>query len=197
MQILHPFAGSVAEYLTQLDNPDRYRPHQCPQCQVKQPLAAHGFYTRTLLDSAFDGWIRVRRYLCEACRRTVSLLPEFALPYLRSSVTVIALFLMARLFLGKTLKEALPPASPYQRGQSWVRRFRAHAESLSAALSALTDSPPAQNFVARALAMLNAASWIPAHRFLFADLRQHLLGWSRGLAPDGRRVTIPPSAAPA
>ena len=197
MQILHPFAGSVAEYLTQLDNPDRYRPHQCPQCQAKQPLAAHGFYTRTLIDSAFDGWIRVRRYLCEACRRTVSLLPEFALPYLRSSVTVIALFLMARLFLGKTLKEALPPASPYQRGQSWVRRFRAHAESLSAALSALTAPPPAQDFVARALAMLNAASWIPAHRFLFADLRQHLLGWSSSLIPDGRRVTIPPAAAPA
>lgn len=197
MQILHPFAGSVAEYLTQLDNPDRYRPHQCPQCQAKQPLAAHGFYTRTLLDSAFDGWIRVRRYLCEACGRTVSLLPEFALPYLRSSVTVIALFLLARLFLGKTLKAALPPASPYQRGQSWVRRFRAHAESLSAALSALTDPPPAQNFVARALAMLNAASWIPAHRFLFAGLRQHLLGWSRGLAPDGRRVPIPPATAPA
>ena len=197
MQILHPFAGSVAEDLTQLDNPDRYRPHQCPQCQAKQPLAAHGFYTRTLIDSAFDGWIRVRRYLCEACRRTVSLLPEFALPYLRSSVTVIALFLMARLFLGKTLKEALPPASPYQRGQSWVRRFRAHAESLSAALSALTAPPPGQDFVARALAMLNAAGWIPAHRFLFADLRQHLLGWSRGLAPDGRRVTIPPATAPA
>jgi Domain of unknown function (DUF6431) len=197
MQILHPFAGSVAEYLTQLDNPDRYRPQQCPQCQAKQPLAAHGFYTRTLIDSAFDGWIRVRRYLCEACRRTVSLLPEFALPYLRSSVTVIALFLMARLFLGKTLKEALPPASPYQRGQSWVRRFRAQAESLCAALSALTDPVPALNFVVRALGMLHAASWIPGHRFLFAGLRQHLLGWSRGLVPDGRRVTIPPAAAPA
>ena len=97
MQILHPFAGSMPEYLTQLDNPDRYRPHQCPQCQAKQPLMAHGFYTRTLLDSAFDGWLRVRRYLCAVCRRTVSLLPEFALPYLRSSVTLIALFLMARL----------------------------------------------------------------------------------------------------
>jgi len=197
MQILHPFSGSVAEYLAQLDNPDQYRPAQCPQCQAKQPLAAHGFYTRTLIDSAFDGWIRVRRYLCEACRRTVSLLPEFALPYLRSSVTVIALFLMARLFHGKTLREALPPAAPYQRGQSWVRRFRSRAESLSAALSTLTDPAPAQHFVARALAMLNAAGWIPAHRFLFADLRQHLLGWPGSLTPDGRRVTIPTAAAPA
>ena len=139
----------------------------------------------------------MRRYLCEVCRRTVSLLPEFALPYLRCSVTVIALFLIARLFHGKTLREALPPASPYQRGQSWIRRFRAQAEPLSASLSALTDPPPAQNFVTRALTMLNTAGWIPAHRFLFSGLRQHLLGWSRSLVPDGRRVTIPPAAAPA
>jgi len=194
MQILYPFAGPVAEYFTQLDNPDRYRPDQCPQCQAKQPLTAHGFYTRTLIDSAFDGCIRVRRYLCEVCRRTVSLLPEFALPYLRSSVTVIALFLMARLFLGKTLKEALLPAAPYQRGQSWVRRFRAHAESLSAALSALIPPPPAPDFVARALTMLHTTGWIPAHRFLFAGLRHHLLGWPGSLIPDGRRVTIPPAA---
>lgn len=197
MQILHPFTGSVAEYLTQLDDPDRHRPHQCPQCQAKQPLTAHGFYTRTIVDSAFDGWIRVRRYLCQSCRRTVSLLPEFALPYLRSSIAVIALFLIARLFLDKTLQEALPPTSPYQRGQSWVRRFRVQAEPLSAALSPLTDPPPALNFVTRALTMLQAAGWIPAHRFLFAALRQHLLGWSRCLIPDGRRVTIPPAAAPA
>lgn len=196
MQILHPFAGSVAEYLAELDDPDRYRPHQCPQCQAKHPLAAHGFYTRTVVDSAFDGWIRVRRYLCESCRRTVSLLPDFALPYLRSSVTRIALFLVARFVHGKTLREALPPAAPYQRGQPWIRRFRSQAEPLSAALSALTDPAPARNFVARALDMLNTAGWIPAHRFLFSGLRLHLLGWSRSLIPDGRRVTIPPAPAP-
>jgi hypothetical protein len=45
--------------------------------------------------------IRVRRYLCQACLRAVSLLPEFVLPYLRGSLTVIALFLSARLFRGK------------------------------------------------------------------------------------------------
>ena len=93
MQILHPFAGSVQQYNEQLSNPDAHRPGHCPQCQTKHPLSAHGFYTRTLIDTAFDGVIRVRRYLCNACRRTVSLLPEFILPYLRSSLTVIALFL--------------------------------------------------------------------------------------------------------
>src|ERR1035437_9305444 len=87
MQILHPFVGTVQQYTEQLADPDCYRPGHCPQCHTKHPLTAHGFYTRTLIDTAFDGIIRVRRYLCQACQRTVSLLPEFVLPYLRSSLT--------------------------------------------------------------------------------------------------------------
>ena len=112
MQILHPFAGSVQQYNEQLSDPDAHRPGSCPQCQDKHPLTAHGFYTRTLIDTAFDGVIRVRRYLCQACQRTVSLLPEFVLPYLRSSLTVISLFLIARLLLAQTLKAAAPPPTP-------------------------------------------------------------------------------------
>ncbi len=197
MQILHPFAGPVQPYLEQLADPDLHRPTHCPQCQAKHPLTAHGFYSRTLIDSAFDGAIRIRRYLCQACRRTVSLLPEFALPYLRSSVAVIALFLVVRLIHAKTLTAALPPASPYQRGQFWLRRFRAQAEPLCAALAAMTRPTPAPSFIHRALAMLESVGWIPAHRFLFASLRQHFLGWPPSLAPTGRRAAIGPSAAPA
>jgi len=200
MQILHPFAGSVQQYAEQLTNPDSHRPGHCPQCQNKHPLTAHGFYTRTLIDATFDGVIRVRRYLCQACRRTVSLLPEFVLPYLRSSLTVIALFLIARLLGGQTLHNAAasaPPPVPYQRGQFWIRRFRAQAEALCAALAALTIPTPAPDFVHRALAMLESAGWIAAHRFLFAGVRCHLLGWPRGLAPDGRRAAFSSAGAPA
>ncbi|SRR5260370_40393648 len=120
MQILHPFAGSVQQYAEQLDNPDCYRPGHCPQCQAKRPLTAHGFYTRTLIDAAFDGVIRVRRYLCQACQRTVSLLPEFVLPYLRSSLTVIALFLIACLLRRVTLDgtAAAPPRCPTSQASS-------------------------------------------------------------------------------
>ena len=196
MQILHPFAGSVQQYNEQLSNPDAHRPGSCPQCQNKHPLTAHGFYTRTLIDTAFDGVIRVRRYLCHACHRTVSLLPEFVLPYLRSSLTVIALFLIARLLLAQTLAASAPPM-PYQRGQFWVRRFRAQAQALCAALAALTQPTPAPDFVHRALAMLESTGWIVAHRFLFAGVRCHLLGWPRGLAPDGRRAAFSSAAAPA
>jgi len=84
-----------------------------------------------------------------------------------------------------------PPPMPYQRGQFWIRRFRAQAEALCAVLAAVTQPFPAPDFVHRALTMLESTGWIAAHRFLFAGVRCHLLG---GLAPDGRRAALSPSA---
>jgi hypothetical protein len=198
MQILHRFAGSIQRYSEELSDPGRYRPDHFPQCEAPRPLRAHGFYTRTLVNIEFGGVIRVRRYLCCCCKRTVSLLPEFALPYLRFGIVVIALFLAARLLLGLTLKVAAESAKlaamPYQRGQSWVRRFRQQAEKLCAALAALMAPPAVLDFTSRALQMWKSIGWIAAHRFLFADLRVHLLGWPAFLAPDGRLAALPPAA---
>ncbi len=118
MQILHPISGSLQQYEEAITDPDRYRPDHCPRCQAGQRMVGHGFYHRTLVDVDFEGSIRVRRYLCLACKRTVSLLPAFALPYLRFSVAVIAAFLVARLRQGRTLMAAALAASqphmPYQ-----------------------------------------------------------------------------------
>jgi len=197
MQILHRFAGSIQRYLEQISDPDLYRPDHCPLCQAQHPLVARGFYSRTLVDLEFDDFIRVRRYLCVFCRRTVSPLPEFALPYLRFSISVISLFLVARLLEGRTLKAAAAAASqpdmPYQRGQFWIRRFRMQAVALCVALVARTAAISAATFVAKALHMLQSVGWIPAHRFLFAELRTHLLGWPRFLAPAGIPVKLQPA----
>lgn len=196
MQILHPFTGSIQQYLQETSDPDRYRPDHCPQCQAQPPLTAHGFYHRSLADPEFDGNIPVRRYLCHSCKRTVSLLPQFALPFLRFSIPVIALFLIARLLNRHTLKAsaqaAAQPAMPYQRGQFWSRRFQNQAEPLCAALAAVTIPQVAPNFLTRALDMLQTIGWIPAHRFLFSTLRAHLLGWPPFLAPHGRPATLRP-----
>jgi hypothetical protein len=201
MQILHPFVGSIQQYSEAISDPDRYRPDHCPQCQAKQPLTGHGFYCRTLVDLGFDGVIRVRRYLCLLCKRTVSLLPEFALPWLRFSLTVISLFLVAHLLRGLTLAAAALAASqramPYQRGQFWIRRFRTQAPALSLALAPLAAPVGTPDFVARALTMLESIGWIAAHRFLFTHLRMHLLGWPAFLAPDGRMAALRPAAPPA
>jgi hypothetical protein len=86
---------------------------------------------------------------------------------------------------------------PYQRGQFWVRRFQKQAVALCAALAALTAPVAASSFVARALHMLQSIGWMAAHRFLFADLRFHLLGWPAFLAPHGRVTALRPAAPPA
>ena len=88
------------------------------------------------------------------------------------------------------------PGMSYQRGQFWVRRFRSQAERLCAALAALIAPPLAQHFVFKALLMLQSIGWIAAHRFLFADLRFHLLGWPAFLAADGRITALRPATPP-
>jgi len=177
VQILHPFSGSLQQYDEAIADPDRYRPDHCPQCEARRPLCAQGFYRRTLVEVNFDGFLRVRRYLCRGCQRTVSLLPEFALPYLRFSVSVMALFLVARLLEGRTLLAAAAAASqphmPYQRGQFWIRRFQKQAADLCGALAAKIPPMPAASFAIRALQMLQSVGWIVAHRFLFSRLRAH------------------------
>jgi transposase-like protein len=170
MQMLHPHHGSIQQYMEQVEDPDRGRPSSCPQCRSKERLKAHGFYSRTIVDEAFDGLIRIRRYLCQACLRTVSLLPEWALPFMRFSIPVIARTVKARLMENRAWRAAAPTA-PYQRGQHWVRRFAEQAEPLSAALQALTAASRAPSFISKALGM-------------------HLLGWGRFLAPHGLRITI-------
>jgi hypothetical protein len=116
----------------------------------------------------------------------VSLLPEFALPYLRFTILVIGAFLKARLVIGQTLKAAAETAGqvgmPYQRGQQWVRRFQGQAESLSGALAALVRPMVAGDLVKKAIQMLEETGCIGAHRFLF--------GWPAFLAPAGVPVTI-------
>jgi transposase-like protein len=200
VQILHPFSGSIQEYSEEVAGPDRHRPDHCPQCEAPDPLTAHGFYRRTLVEIDFDGTIRVRRYLCHACKRTVSLLPDFALPYLRFGISVISRFLVARLLKGERLEASATAAGqahmPYQRGQFWLRRFRHQAETLCLALAALICTPPAASFLSRALQMLQSLGWVRSHRFLFSHLRVHLLGWPRFLAPHGRGATLRPASAP-
>lgn len=111
------------------------------------------------------------------------------MPYLRFSISVISLFLVVRLLQGATLAAAALAAAqgamPHQRGQFWIRRFKRQATALCVALVALAAPNPAPSFVRRALDMLQSVGWIAAHRFLFADLRFHLLGWAAFLAPDG------------
>src|SRR5262249_43633012 len=197
MQILQRTVGSIPQYLRNIKESaavDRYRPDRCPLCQGRGCFLADGFYYRTVVDVEFDKSIPVRRYLCRLCRRTVSRLPDFVLPYLRHSIAIISLFLVSRLLaacsLRKAARAAFQPGMPYQRGQFWVRRFRKQAPGLCAALASFTAVVTAPDFVIRALQMLEAIGWVTAHCFLFGQLRMHLLGWPHFLIPSGTPISF-------
>ncbi|MDR0324346.1 MAG: DUF6431 domain-containing protein [Treponema sp.] len=51
----------------------------CPQCGADY-LRKHGYYERHLITVGFEGRIKIRRYRCRDCKKTVSLLPSFCHP---------------------------------------------------------------------------------------------------------------------
>jgi len=51
----------------------------CRKCQ-KTKMKRHGFYERFLIAKDFQGFICVRRFICQKCGTTVSLLPWFCHP---------------------------------------------------------------------------------------------------------------------
>jgi hypothetical protein len=71
-------------------------PEKCPHkdCHVPIKMRKHGFYERYVITMSFSGIIRIRRYLCGACGRTVSMLPSFCVPRLVYGVEVMVLALM-------------------------------------------------------------------------------------------------------
>ncbi len=86
---------------------------------------------------------------------------------------------------GRAACHALPARpvldSPFSTASRWLVRRTGRVDS-ARSRSRLRH---------RALHMLQSTGWIAAHRFLFAGVRCHLLGWPRGLAPDGRPRRTP------
>jgi hypothetical protein len=60
----------------------------CPQCKGGH-LKKHGFYERHLITIGFEGKIKIRRYYCNECKKTVSLLPSFCHPKRTYSILII------------------------------------------------------------------------------------------------------------
>ena len=96
----------------------------CPRCGKNCGLHRHGVYERGITGTLGQVLrIAVARFLCLACRRTVSYLPDFALSYRLVRVATFEAFL-----------EAQPERVDVQRWQTvltdYRRRLRRHAAVL-------------------------------------------------------------------
>jgi hypothetical protein len=89
MQIVFAFGGGVKCYPGAIEKSSVYEPDGCPGCQTKGRLVRHGVYWRKPRDGERVYRIPIQRWLCKACRHTVSALPDFAMRFRWYLVEVI------------------------------------------------------------------------------------------------------------
>jgi len=85
-------------------------PRKCPygDCGINLEMKKNGFYIRMLITITVTYWIRVRRYKCPKCGRTLSMLPSFCVTRISYSVDfIIALLQYAinKCSIRKTVRE--------------------------------------------------------------------------------------------
>ena len=83
MQLIIAFHGGPEEYVRDGAHRKVARPDECPICGKSGGMRPHGFYSRsvTIPGPIMCLLIQIRRFLCFFCRRTTSMLPDFAQPY--------------------------------------------------------------------------------------------------------------------
>lgn len=165
--ILCPFSVDVEDLvdLNRFPSVDDLRPSACPLCRTpsrppgeRLGIVGHGTYLRQVLglvDAGKSLVIRVRRYLCRGCRRTISVLPEALLPRRWYAGGVILLALTLSLLLGVAAAEVRRRlAEPGEtRGwktlDRWQRQLFAPLWSWVAAQLGFAERGPGSNRVQR------------------------------------------------
>jgi hypothetical protein len=96
MVIVTEFGCLVHEYAERCSDWVFPCPKACPQCRVVGTLIGHGFYERKALSPTAVYVLRIKRWYCTACQRTVSLLPSFLLRFRHYLLDVVQSVVVAR-----------------------------------------------------------------------------------------------------
>jgi transposase-like protein len=112
MSILADFGCNEQEYIDQDKYKDCASPEECPWCGGQNCLIGHGTYQRKAIDEQRVYVIRVKRWYCKNCHRTLSILPNFLLPYRQYLVRMIQGVVVAF----------------YEFGQNWGRITQIYAQ---------------------------------------------------------------------
>lgn len=124
MKHILPAIDSLDQHLFHLDQqPDAYRPEQCPHCGKKE-MWRHGCYHRKVDRIGSDGEycdpLPIPRYYCACCQRTCSRLPR-CLPPRRWYLWAVQQVVLAALLLGSSIRKV---AISYRLSRHTVRRWR-------------------------------------------------------------------------
>ena len=132
MVIVTDFGADVQSYLMQSEAQNFPRPAVCPHCQASDTLTGHGFYPRQPTDGAHDYRIQIKRWCCNVCHLTSSLLPSFLLRFRHYLLSVVQAVVVARFEhhaswaqLHARLSAAVGPA--LRTVQRWCQSFTQQA----------------------------------------------------------------------
>jgi len=181
MPIVADFGPDAQEYIIKSKQENAPRPERCPHCGVNGSLIGHGYYWRKPRDQLRVYRLKVKRWQCKECKRTVSVLPNFLLSYRHYLLEVIAAILALRLeslaswavILASNASEGYPALRTIQRwcGSFWnqadrwlkaVQELLARQDSRSSWLDAQGEALQRSN---------------PAQALLAAS--EHLLAWAK------------------
>ncbi len=136
MQQIIAFLGGPEDYVRDGAHRKVARPDECAICGNPGGMLSLGFYSRsvTIPGPIMRLLIQIRRFLCFFCRRTTSMLPDFAQPY--------------RLVATDTVNEYLAGSRDTAEVMRWSehlgryqQRFEDRIEETRRALTAAYDIP--------------------------------------------------------
>lgn len=96
MIFYHNFLVDVPRYVELGRDNDFPELDCCPMCRARNRLQRHGFYERNAIDSESAIYrIIICRLICPDCRKTISILPTFLLPYFQHTMDFMLRILLA------------------------------------------------------------------------------------------------------
>jgi len=204
---------TLPEYAQAYPTVAAQRPDACPRCSVAKQMIGNGNYPRQKpLEATPDAPhpVPVRRWLCTACKRTTSMLPDIFHRHRHYTWSVIGAAVIRRFVLKQTwaqiqaalshMPAGVDPAPSVDSLQRWCKAYAGYAEDwLKATLAVLATvwpqlaqlnahggqaASPAQQLLQ---AMAALASWLSSARgasvtTMVADIRAvWRWGWNQGL----------------
>ena len=166
MRNILPDITTLLQHVSQLRlYPEDYRPKRCAECGKKK-LWDHGSYTRKSnrrsLTHETDEPIIIPRFICAACRKTCSTLPQ-AIPPHRHYLWDLQQVILSQLLRGYSLNEVAkqwPPSLNTIRGwwQHLQNRFTMDESCLRSRFAELGRTPSFTPFWSSCLAKMDLSS---------------------------------------
>lgn len=179
--IVTEFGCNVQSYLEDFEHLQFVRPKTCLYCQAVDLFIGHGYYVRKALDQWKTYLIRIKRWLCKGCSRTISLLPSFLSRYRHYVLEVIQSVVVARFEDKATWSQVLQGCSrqdaPSERtAKRWCQSFSEHAPNW---LGLVQQTLAKQDATLPLLDVLGEASEARDTACALLHASTHLLAWAK------------------